>query len=207
MNGERYSMSFTTGGLFQRESVELAALYLQLNDWDALREKVIADNLLQARTLNTLKRICREITSRLKTLNREELSALALAANRDQVCLLWLALCRRYRFIAEFAIEVMHERHLNLQALTYADFDHFLNKKAEWHPELDEIQPTTRGKLRQVLFKILRETELLNTDNTINGVLASPEIMHILHRTDQQQALYFPGLRYPDHQSASPESR
>ena len=30
MNNERYSMAFTTGGLFHRDSVKLAVLYLEL---------------------------------------------------------------------------------------------------------------------------------------------------------------------------------
>ncbi|NCO20267.1 MAG: DUF1819 family protein, partial [Gammaproteobacteria bacterium] len=34
MSNDRYSMSFTTGSLFHRESVKLAALYLDLGDWN-----------------------------------------------------------------------------------------------------------------------------------------------------------------------------
>ena len=69
MDNNRYSMSFTTGGLFHLESVKLAALYLGLGDWSEVREKVISKNLLQYRTLNTLKRVCREVISRLKALD------------------------------------------------------------------------------------------------------------------------------------------
>ena len=54
-------MSFTTGSLFHRESVELAALFLDQGEWNAVRDKVLYGNLLQARTLNTLKRVCQEI--------------------------------------------------------------------------------------------------------------------------------------------------
>ncbi|MCA9819149.1 MAG: DUF1819 family protein, partial [Cyanobacteria bacterium HKST-UBA01] len=46
MSNDRYSMSFTTGSLFHRESVELAALYLDLGDWNSVRDKVVAENLL-----------------------------------------------------------------------------------------------------------------------------------------------------------------
>ncbi|WP_039960780.1 BrxA family protein, partial [endosymbiont of Riftia pachyptila] len=76
MKNNRYSMSFTTGSLFHRESVKLAALYFKLKDWNAVRDKVISENLLQARTLNTSKRVCREIISRLKKLNSSELELL-----------------------------------------------------------------------------------------------------------------------------------
>jgi hypothetical protein len=41
-------MSFTTGSLFHRESVKLVAMYLELGDWNSVRDKVIAKNLLQS---------------------------------------------------------------------------------------------------------------------------------------------------------------
>ncbi len=62
MKPERHSMPFTTGNLFHLELVELAVLFLDQGDWNTVRDKVLSDNLLQARMLNTLKRVCREIS-------------------------------------------------------------------------------------------------------------------------------------------------
>ena len=50
MKPERYSMSFTTGSLFHRESVKLAALFLELGDWNAVRDQVLSGNLLGQNT-------------------------------------------------------------------------------------------------------------------------------------------------------------
>ena len=77
-------MSFTTGGLFQRESIRLAELYLNLEDWGAVRDKVITSNLLQARMANTSKRISREIISRLAMLSANELNLLVHGYPREQ---------------------------------------------------------------------------------------------------------------------------
>lgn len=88
MNNDRYSTSFTTGSLFLRESVKLAELYLDLSDWNSVRDKVIVENLLQARTLNTLKRVCREVISRLKTLSSVELEFLIEGSHQEQAYLL-----------------------------------------------------------------------------------------------------------------------
>ncbi|MDD4180637.1 MAG: DUF1819 family protein, partial [Victivallaceae bacterium] len=104
MSEDRYSMSFTTGSLFLRESVKLVPLYLDLGGWDAVRDKVITENLLQTRTLNTLKRVCREVISRLRVLSPNELEFLVEASHQEQAYLLWIAACRRYRFIADFAV-------------------------------------------------------------------------------------------------------
>ncbi|MEP6957936.1 MAG: BrxA family protein [Nitrospirota bacterium] len=94
-------MSFTTGGIFHRESVKIATLYLELRDWDAVRDKVLSDNLLQARTRETSKRLCREIISRLNKLSSHELNLLVHATSQEQGYLLWIAVCRRYKFIAD----------------------------------------------------------------------------------------------------------
>jgi len=101
MSNDRYSMSFITGSLFRHESVKLAALYIDLGDWNSVRDKVIAENLLQTRTLNTLKRVCLEVISRLRTLSPGELECLVEGSHQEQAYLLWLAVCRRYRFIAD----------------------------------------------------------------------------------------------------------
>lgn len=188
-------MSFTTGGLFNRGSVKLTALYLDLGDWDAVRDKAIAENVLQARTQSTLKRVVREVVSRLKTLSQGELAFLVEGSYHEQAYLLWLAVCRRYRFIADFAVEVLRERYITLKTdLNHENFDSFFNRKSEWHLELDEITPATRSKLRQVLFKILREADLLTADNMIHSAMLTPRLLELIHQGCREDILYFPVL-------------
>jgi hypothetical protein len=193
MSNVKYSMSFTTGSLFRQESVNLAELYMELGDWNSVRDKVIAENILQARALNTLKRICNEVISRLKTLGPEELSLLVDATPQEQGYLLWLAVCRRYRFIADFAVDVLRERYITLKTdLSYEDFDSFFNKKSEWHDELEKIRPATRIKLRQILFKILREADLLTANNTINSAFIRQRFLEAIPNCNRQDVLFFP---------------
>ena len=188
-------MSFTTGGLFHRKSVEMATLYLERKDWDAVRDKVLSDNLLQARTLESSKRVCREIISRLRKLTSPELDFLVRASFQEQAYLLWIAVCRRYKFIEEFAMEVLRERYLSLKTdLRYEDFDSFFNRKADWHEELDQIRPATRNKLRQVMFKILHEADLLTSNNTINTVILSPSLLEAIHHGIGRDELLFPAF-------------
>jgi hypothetical protein len=190
---EKYKMSFTTGGLFSRESTKLAMLFLELRDWDAIRDKVLAENLLQTRTISSSQRVCREIISRLKSLNPSELELLVHGTAQEQGYLLWISVCRSYKFIAEFAVEIIRERYLGLKAdLHYEEFDSFFHRKSEWHPELEAIQLVTRNKLRQVLFKILREAGLLTANNTINTVMLSPRLLEAIPPGSRQDVSFFP---------------
>lgn len=193
MNDDKYIMSFSTGGLFLGESLKLARLYLKLCDWDSVRNKVVDENILQARTQNSLKRVCREVIARIKTLNHDELEHFVAGSHQEQVYLLWLAVCRRYKFIADFAIEVLRERYISLKYdLTYDDFDSFFGLKSEWHRELEEITPKTRDKLRQVLFKILREADILAANNMINAAMLSPTLLELIRQGGSKEVLYFP---------------
>jgi len=189
----KYILSFTTGGLFRRESAELASLYRDLGDWNSVRDKVIAENLLQTRTLNTLKRICREIISRLRTLSPGELEFLVEGSHQEQAYLLWLSVCRHYNFIADFAVEVLREHYITMRGdITHADFDSFFNRKSEWHVELDKLTPATRSKLRQVLFRILREADLLTGNNMIRAAMLTPELLELILQGSRRELLFFP---------------
>ncbi|MBD1998034.1 DUF1819 family protein [Leptolyngbya sp. FACHB-541] len=188
-------MSFTTGTLFHQESVKLAELFLEFQDWSLVRTVVLSKNLLQSRTVNTSKRVCREVCSRLRTLSAAQLDLLVHGSTQDQGYLLWLAVCRRYKFIADFAVEIVREKYISLQfVLNYDDFDFFFNKKSEWHEELDQIKPATRTKTRQTLFKMLREADLLTSNNIINAALLSPQLLNVISQENRQDILVFPAF-------------
>lgn len=191
----RYAVSFTTGGLFHNESLALAQLYAQVRDWDAVRSEAISQNLLQTRTLSTLKRVSREIVSRLRTLSGAEIDFLLDASRQDQAYVLWLAICRRFSLIADFAIEVLRERYISLKtSLAHEDFDAFFNRKADWHPELDQVSDSTRRKLRQVLFRMLREAELLTAQNMICAAMLSPRLLDVIYQGRKEDVFFFPAF-------------
>lgn len=192
-NSTTYSLSFTTGALLHQESLKVATLFQEVKNWNTVRERVLTENLLQARTQNTLKRVYREIASRLKMLSEAELALLVASTPREQSYLLWAAICRRYRFIGDFAQEVVRERFLSLTTtLTHAEFDAFFNRKAEWHEELEQITLTTQKKLRQVLFKMLREANLLTRHDQIIPADLSAQLLQIVEQTEPTSLHFFP---------------
>lgn len=190
---ERYRLSFTTGGLFLRESSTVAACYLAARDWKKARDKVRQENLLQVRTAAAATRISKEVTARLELLDDAELEALQDLGIRDQAYLLWVAACRRYTFLREFATEVLREHHLSMRReLSFGDYDNFYNSKALWHPELDELAPSTQQKLRQNLFRMLREADLISEQHVIQPSLLSPFVAELLARHGVGDLMVFP---------------
>ena len=156
MKFEKYKMSFTTGGLFYRESVKIAELYTALSEWSDVREQVIEENLLQVQTVNSSKRISREIISRLKCLTEDEMKLLVNGSRQDQIQILWVSICRKYKFIHDFVINVLREKYLRLNMiLTTDDYNIFFNAKAQWHEELASLSRSTQAKLIEHLKIIL----------------------------------------------------
>ena len=175
MADKEYSITFATGGLLYRETLTVAKSYERLGDWDAVREEVLTNNLLQIRTQSAAKRIYHEASFRLMELTQEELELLLDSSTQEQHYLLWSAVCRRSQFIHDFAVELLREKYLRLDLkLTYDDYNAFFYRKAEWHPELDEVAESTHKRQRLYLFNMLREAQLLTKDNQILPALLTP---------------------------------
>lgn len=193
MTAERYRLSFTAGGLFVREAPAIVERYLQTTDWVGTRSQVRTENLLQLRTAAASTRFSKELIARLQELDRDELEELRDANVRDQSYLLWVAACRRYVFLREFASEVLREHYLARRTqLTSSDYDAFFNCKALWHEELEALADSTQKKLKQNLFRMLREAGLVTPQHLIQAALLSPRLAQLIAKHDRQDLFVFP---------------
>ena len=111
----------------------------------------------------------------------------------EQNQILWLAVCLRYSFIYDFAIEVVKEKYNLMQSkITQLDYDAFFNSKLNWHDELDKLTDSTRYKLKQILFKMLKEAEIVDSDNCILTTFVSPRVIEIINNYDSKYLGIFP---------------
>ena len=186
-------MSFTTGGLFRQEAEILAGLYMESNNWDESKKKVLDDNLFQVTTQNALKRIVHEISHRLKLLGVKQLEILVDGSPHEKQHILWLSSCKRFDFIHEFAVEVLRERYLQqVKELCANDFDQFFRNKAEWHEELSSLTDATKDRLRHVVFKMMREAELISKKNEILPAILSYRTVQAINSMNDEDVLVFP---------------
>ena len=170
---DRYALSFTSGALLAREAVIAAPIFLEVRDWGLVRDQLRLENLLQARTASSGFRLAREVAQRLAVLTDSELELLRDASPSERGHLMWVAACRRYAFIGDFAEDVVRERFLLLTPnLGYDDFDSFVRGKALWHPELVEVKVSTLQKLRSTVFRMLAEAGLLVSGEIVNAALS-----------------------------------
>lgn len=189
----RYALSFTTGALLAREGALLAPVYVEVRDWEKVRDLAVKDNLLQARTHRTGVRLVRETVKRLSALTDHEVELMDQLTAPERGHLMWVAACRRYGLIGEFAEEVVRERFLLLAStLQYEDFDGFVRGKALWHDELATIKDSTMQKLRSNVFKMLAEAELLSESGRIIPAVLSERLVALLSERSPSDVRFFP---------------
>ncbi|MCI2117724.1 MAG: DUF1819 family protein [Bifidobacterium breve] len=183
---ERYRLSFTVGGLLAEQGRIIAALFSgdrgeHVNpDSDPvnrtteveheigeritrIRKQAIEENVFSIRTRSANSRVVSEVLKRLSALTETEIHYLADddTPASDRQALMWVAMCRYYALVGEFANEVLRERYLmGFSTLTKDDYDRFIQAKSMWHPELEELSALTAGKLRSNVFKAMSEAEL-----------------------------------------------
>lgn len=157
--GYKYRFSFTAGSLMVVELVDYAKILID-NGYKL-------DNL-HHQTLNkdkskTSKREFAEIKIRLSTLSKGELDLIADSEISTQKLLSYIACCRAYGYLRDFVMEVMLEKVILYDhQITELDYNAFFNKKCIDHDELEDLADTTKAKIKQVVFKILQQTGLID---------------------------------------------
>ena len=193
MTDTNEKLSLTLRPALIHESRVVAEQYKCLKDWQLVRDEVLANNLLQARTESTSKTVYSEVSKRLKNLSDEEL-ALMIESDSDLKHLVWLAICRQYLFTYLFATEVLAERFSKSQFQLYPeDYDAFFNTKAEWHSNLDQITQQSRYKAQQIMFKMLVECGLVDESKVMIHQQISLKLKELIQQANVDYLRIYPG--------------
>lgn len=189
-----YTLSFTVGGLFLFEGIELARLRGSCASWEEVR-RTAPDGVFVAKGgASSVKRIRNEVIARLATLSPEEIDLLASAGMTDARALMWVAACRKYRILAEFAHEVLDERLRTYQPeIRMTDFDALLDAKGVNAAEIARLAPSTRARLRSGAFRMLREAELLDAESRVRALPLSGPLRDLLARDPRSGLDLIPG--------------
>lgn len=166
---EKYDFSFTGLSLRVKDMRKVADALINELEFDAVNE-------LGGGKSSTTKKILNEINKRLSFLSKDELRLLVFGdlATAKHVAL--LSMCKAHGFIRDFVVEVLREKVLIFDyELSEGEYIRFLRRKLESHPELQGLTELTHKKIRQVLFRSLEESGLI--DNTKNREI-QPQLLN-----------------------------
>jgi len=173
----RYDLGFT-GSTIRLDRMLIVARAMQAGD-----ERDLTEELGNGK-MATGKRMLIEFKKRLGTLTVDQLSMLVHGDLRSQKQLALLAVCKAYPFIRDFILEVVREKALVFDMqLTDGEYLTFARRKAELHPELDEVTPITLNKMRQVVMKVLEESGLIDSvrSKVIQQQVMAPDLVRCLN--------------------------
>lgn len=178
-----YRLSFTVGGLLLHESVALAEAWVANRDWRAARAAV-PDNLFVATGgASSASRLRNEAIRRLRTLDEAELGHLANCPITDARALCWAAACREYRLLSDFAWQVLIDRHHRYaEPIRGADFEMLMDGVDAMDARAAPVSRSTRARLRSVLFRMLREGELIDAEGRVLTLPITEELRGLLSR-------------------------
>ena len=177
-----YNMTFTAGAAMLNEMHAVAEAYLECDkDWELTKEKTFRENLMEKDKMSSNLRYFALMKQRLEALNPAELDMLVNSTVAVQRQLVLLAICKAHSFIYDFIAENVRDCFYNqYEKVTHASYNEFFNEKKYIHPELEQVSEDTVYKMRQVTFRILEQTELI--EDVDSGVLRRPYLSEALEQ-------------------------
>lgn len=155
----------------------IAGMYHGCGSWKEVLCKVMRENTLNCRTHSALERIAGELVKRLEALADDEVARFVGGRADERRLFAWLAACRHYALVGDFAVEALHEAYISGQkTFTRVDYEKFINSKRPIHPELDSISDKTYAKIRQVIFKMMLEAGFLDQQKNIIPVVMDKDL-------------------------------
>ena len=152
----KYDFSFTASSLRLNDFLIVAMAYLDNVELDYVNE-------LGGGKSSTGKRMLAEFNKRMSNLTSSEIELLINGdlVTKKQIAL--VSICKAYSYIREFIIEVVREKLLVYDyQITDGDYIRFYRRKFDLHEEMNSLTDSTEKKIKQVLFKILEQSGIIN---------------------------------------------
>lgn len=176
----KYNTGFSTGSLLFKESEAIISNIQNAGSFLA-RDEVIPFNIIPVNSESSQKRLHREVTKRLKSLNNPMFIDLYQIGNKeDKLLILFYAACKLYQVIADFMLDTVLSKWYNMdKEVTAFDFQSFLYKQMDSHPELENLTPNTLKKLSQVVMRMLSELGM-QKNNTLYKVAFNQRVLEAI---------------------------
>lgn len=160
----KYAFSFLTGGMYLHECLVWAELLRDEADHAKIADRIRRENLFQLRKDSSVKRVIPAVRERLECMTPDDLAYFLTASVTERKLLLFVSICRKFRFIADFVDEVLRPKvGIFDWEIRASDWSDFLERKRPLHPEIDAVSDLSLGKIRQVVFKMLAEAGLIDS--------------------------------------------
>ena len=155
------------------ETIAIAHEYKRLGNWDEVKKSASDQNLLNKVKQATFSREFREIKKRIDLLTEDQLDLLIYGSPDEMQAMVFVSLLKTYSFLFDFVVEIVRNKYFLFDnVMMDSDYTRFLNSKDIVHPELEALSEKTAKKVKQVIFTLLMQVELIT--KTKNGLILKP---------------------------------
>lgn len=182
---KHYDLGYTAAPLI---SEYFDATMNAIQDFDDFMsgKEVIHYSVVPANAESSQKRYMVELNKRIKQLPKPIFDYYFVADSKNKKVVQFYAVCKAYPIIADFMIEVVRNKWLNLNFnLEPYDYKTYLIEKLEETDSLDRITEMTLDKLVQVYFKILRELNMYSKKK-FSTIKIDPQLMQLLYQAGDE---------------------
>ncbi len=189
-----YKLSLTAASLMPYEMHIVAKTLLECQkDWECTFQKILDSNLLQKNKVSTLKRELKELSDRIRNLTEQEIVYLAQGLYTHEIS--YIAVIKTYPIIREFVLEVVRSKKLLFDnVILESDWNNFIELKKTQHEQLFKLSTSTLKKIKQVIFKILKDAKILTTSGQqklIQTPYIDQKVISLLCEDDPKLLQYF----------------
>lgn len=160
-----YSLSFAATSLLIKEIEIGSVLYLKYKNWEYVKEEIVKDNLFNKKETSTTIRIFSEVKKRLTDVSYEELRFILYCSTEDLKLYCLLLCIKTHRFIYEFILEIVvnaYFRRYGKPSIIINDYKHFFSEKSINSTKLQKITKNTKYKVQNIVFKILKQSGIID---------------------------------------------
>ncbi|WP_163710185.1 DUF1819 family protein [Mangrovibacterium lignilyticum] len=163
----KYDFSYTGFSLRANDMAKVAKAFSEREDID-LQELGDGKTATGKRRYNVIKK-------RIETLTRRQVDILASGSLTEQRHIAFLATCKAHLFVRDFTVEVIREKLLLYDyELSEGEYISFFRRKAELHPEMENLTETTKKKIKQVTFKMLEQAGIIDD---VKSKMIQPQLL------------------------------
>ena len=181
------------------ESLEVARLHVEGEPWEQTILRAMDERTTSLPKSASNRRTLREISNRLLTLSADERLYFIEEADRSE---------RQARFLFLFlgsppAVLIASSENLPLKLFASGIFPtnspyhwrvstSFLRQKAEWNEGLAGLSRTTQLKLRQIMFRMMREAGIISEDDLIQTAILSTRLKSMIEEQNPGELGHLP---------------
>lgn len=153
---DEYDFAFTTASLRLRDMHMVAKANLTGEEVDIVND-------LGGGKSSTGRKLYGELRKRISSLTPKQQLLLVHGSLATQKQVAFLAVCKTYEFIKDFAFEVVQDKFVRFdEQISAGDYLSFYRRKFQLHERMETLTSTTQNKIRQLVFKMLEEAGLIN---------------------------------------------